>query len=542
MKFLKPSIFVASLLLLASCGSTAPILSTPIENIDSTPLKERALTEEELRTWGHKDLVTDTIPGMSVDKAYAEIIKGKKGQKVIVAVLDSGIDIDHEDLDGVIWTNPKEIPNNGKDDDKNGYIDDVHGWNFLGDSYNENMEKTRIVKKGTSHPDYAAAKAELDKEYAEKTAEKAQLESLLQQVNQTHEALTKHLKKSNYTKAEINAIKNPSAELAKHIAAANYFISINPSNNTLEEFVKELQEYIESGVTDYLNYYLNTNFNGRTPVGDDPYDITDTNYGNGNVKHIKKGEFHGTHVAGIIAAERNNGKGVNGVANNVAIMAVRTVPNGDEYDKDVALAIRYAVDNGAQIINTSFGKYFSQNSEWVTDAIAYAGKNNVLIVNAAGNENTDLDIKPVYPNDQTKTGTEISDTFLTVGALQNKYGSQIVAGYSNYGQTNVDVFAPGSEIYSTFPENEYKAIGGTSMAAPGVAGVAALVWSQYPKLTAAQVKQIIIQSGLEINRDVILDQSKGAMPFSKSSRSGKIVNAYNALILADKVSRGQVKL
>lgn len=542
MKLLKTSIFAASLLLLAGCGSTAPILSTPIENIDLTPLKERALSKKEMQTWGHKDLVTDTIPGMSVDKAYAEIIKGKKGKKIIVAVLDSGIDIDHEDLDDVIWTNTKEIPNNGKDDDKNGYIDDIHGWNFLGDSYNENLEKTRIVKKGTGHPDYAAAKAEVDKEYAEKTATKAQLENLLQQVNQTHETLTKHFKKSNYTKEEINAIKNPSEELAKYIGAAKYFISLNPENNTLEEFLVELKDYIEGGVIDGLNYHLNTNFNGRTPVGDDPYDITDTNYGNGNVKHTKKSEMHGTHVAGIIAAERNNGKGVNGVANNVAIMAVRTVPNGDEYDKDVALAIRYAVDNGAQVINTSFGKYFSQNSEWVRDAIAYAGKNNVLIVNAAGNENVDLDTKAVYPNDQTMTGSEISDTFLTVGALANKYGSQMVAKYSNYGQTNVDVFAPGSAIYSTFPENEYKAISGTSMAAPGVAGVAALVWSQYPKLTAAQVKQIIIQSGLPINRDVVVDQSKDAMPFSKSSRSGKIVNAYNALILADKVSRGQVKL
>ncbi|QHI37520.1 Thermophilic serine proteinase [Kordia antarctica] len=542
MKFIKPSIFVASLLLLVGCGSTAPILSTPIENIDLTPIKERTLTEKELQVWGHKDLVTDTIPGMSVDKAYAEIIKGKKGKKIIVAVLDSGIDIDHEDLDDVIWTNTKEIPNNGKDDDKNGYVDDIHGWNFVGDSYNENLEITRIVKKGTSHPEYTKAKAELDKKYAEKTALKPQMESLLQQVNQVHEALTKHFKKSNYTKEEVNTIKNPSEELAQYIGAAKYFFSINPKNNTLEEFSKELKNYIEEGITDYLNYHLNTNFNGRTPVGDNPYDITDTNYGNGNVKHVKKSEMHGTHVAGIIAAERNNGKGVNGVANNVAIMAVRMVPNGDEYDKDVALAIRYAVDNGAQIINASFGKYYSPNSEWVRDAIAYAGKNNVLIVKGSGNENTDLDTINVYPNDQINNGVEIADNFISVGALDNKYGSQMIADYSNYGKINVDIFAPGSDIYSTSPENEYVAIDGTSMASPGVAGVAALVWSQYPKLTAAQVKQIIMQSGLPISRNVIIDQSKGAMQFSKSSRSGKIVNAYNALILADKVSRGQVKL
>ncbi|EDP96789.1 S8 family peptidase [Kordia algicida OT-1] len=540
MKLIKSSIFAASLLLLAGCGSTAPILSTPIENIDATPLKERALTKDELKTWSHKDLINDTIPGMSVDKAYAEIIKGKKGKKVIVAVLDSGIDIDHEDLDDVIWTNTDEIPNNGKDDDNNGYVDDVHGWNFLGDSYNENMEKTRIVKKGPNTPNYAEAKKELDAEYEKFSGIKTRLDQTLARVKSTDEALKAHLKKDNYTLEDVNAIKTTNQTLMEHVALAKQILASGRYKN-LEGVVEAIKGDMET-VTDYLNYYLNTNFEGRSIVGDNPLDITDTNYGNNNVKHSVKTESHGTHVAGIIAAERNNGKGVNGVANNVAIMSVRMVPNGDEYDKDVALAIRYAVDNGARIINTSFGKYFSPNSEWVRDAIAYAGKNNVLIVNAAGNENTDLDTKAVYPNDQILTGEEVSDTFLTVGSITNKYGSQLVSGFSNYGQSSVDVFAPGSAIYSTFPENEYKSIGGTSMAAPGVAGVAALILSQYPKLTAAQVKQIIIQSGLPINRDVVVDQSQPAMPFSKSSRSGKIVNAYNALILASKVNSGQVKL
>ena len=542
MKLLKSSFFIVSALVIASCGSTAPILSTPIDNIDTTPLKETPLSEVELQTWGHKDLITDTIPGMSVDKAYAEIIKGKKGKKVIVAVLDSGIDIDHEDLDGVIWTNKKEIPNNGKDDDKNGYVDDIHGWNFLGDSYNENLESTRIVKKGPNHPKYAEAKAEVDADYKKYLNLKNRFEPIYQRVKATNAALTKYFKKSNYTIPELNAVQTNDEELQNHIALAKQAFVIFPKKvKSIDEVEEILKDGIE-GFTDRLNYNLNTSFDGRTVVGDNPNDITDTNYGNGNVKHVKKSESHGTHVAGIIAAERNNGKGVNGVANNVAIMSVRTVPNGDEYDKDVALAIRYAVDNGAKVINTSFGKYFSQNSQWVRDAIIYAGKNNVLIVNAAGNENIDLDKKPVFPNDQTTTGAEISDTFLTVGALQNKYGSQIVADYSNYGKTNVDVFAPGSDIYSTFPENEYESIGGTSMAAPGVAGIAALILSQYPNLTASQVKKIIIQSGLTINRNVVVNQKESAMPFSNASRSGKIVNAYNALILADKVQRGQVKL
>ncbi|MEM6720341.1 MAG: S8 family peptidase [Bacteroidota bacterium] len=540
MKILKPSIFAASLLVVASCSTTAPILSTPIANIDATPLKERALTKEEMKSWGHMDLVTDTVPGMSVNKAYAEILKGRKGKKVVVAVLDSGIDIDHEDLDDVIWTNPKEVPNNGKDDDKNGYVDDVHGWNFLGDSYNETLEKTRIVQKGQSHPDYAKAKEEIEKDYERYSQSKAQIEQIGARVKSANAALKAYLKKDSFTAEDVDGIENPSEELAQHVFIAKRIMSMG-GFESLDDAEKEIDENITS-LAKRLNYNLNADFNGRAVVGDDPYDITDTDYGNGNVKHSVKSESHGTHVAGIIAAERDNGIGMNGVANNVEIMAVRMVPNGDEYDKDVALAIRYAVDNGAKVINCSFGKYFSQKNEWVRDAIAYAGKNNVLIVKAAGNENVNLDEKAVFPNDQTPTGTEVSDTFLTVGALTNKYGSQMVAGYSNYGQNNVDVFAPGSDIYSTFPESEYQSIGGTSMAAPGVSGIAALIMSQYPKLTAAEVKKIIMQSGLAVNRDVVVDQSKDAMPFSKGSKTGKIANAYNALILADKVSRGKVKL
>ncbi|AXG68882.1 thermophilic serine proteinase [Kordia sp. SMS9] len=540
MKILKTSIFAASLLILASCSTTAPILSTPIANIDATPLKERTLTKEELKSWSHKDLVTDTIPGMSIDKAYAEILKGRKGKKVLVAVLDSGIDIDHEDLNDVIWTNPKEKPNNGKDDDKNGYIDDIHGWNFLGDSYNENLEKTRIVKRGKSHPNLEEAKTGIEDDYNEYSQGKIQLEQINTRVKDANAAFKAYFKKDAYTMDDINKIESPDETMSQHIFIAKRIMG-NGRFESLDEVEKEIDDNIVS-FTERLNYNLNVDFDGRSVVGDDPYDITDTDYGNANVKHSVKTESHGTHVAGIIAAERNNGIGMNGVANNVEIMAVRMVPNGDEYDKDVALGIRYAVDNGAQIINCSFGKYFSQNNEWVRDAIAYAGKNNVLIVKAAGNENENLDIKSVFPNDQTPTGTEISDTFLTVGSLQNKYGSQMVSGFSNYGQNNVDVFAPGSSIYSTFPENEYKSIGGTSMAAPGVSGIAALIMSQYPKLTAAQVKKIIMQSGLPINRDVVVDQKKNAMPFSQGSKSGKIANAYNALILADKVSRGKVQL
>lgn len=522
-------------LLISSCGSTGNILSTPVENIDNTPLKVSDLTKIEKHNWGHLDLAKDTIPGMSVDKAYTEIIKNKKGKMVIVAVIDSGIDIDHEDLDGVIWTNRGEKPNNGKDDDNNGYIDDVHGWNFLGDGHNEQLEFVRILaSKDTNNPDYARAKTEYDKEYQKYTGYKTNYEQTLQKVTTADDAIAKHLNKTSYTKADVNAIKTEDKTLQQHVSILKYVYSVDMESAA--DFKKELSKGLES-ITDRLNYNLSTTFKGRIN-GDDANDMSTKFYGNGNVKPVKKSESHGTHVAGIIAAERNNGKGANGVANNVKIMSIRAVPNGDEYDKDIALAIRYAVDNGASIINGSFGKYYSPHSDWVRDAIAYAGKNDVLFVNAAGNEGINLDTKDVFPNDAIGLGAEVSNTFITVGALEPKYGSSMVAGFSNYGKVNVDVFAPGAKIYSSTPENEYDTKGGTSMAAPGVAGIAALIRSQYPSLKASQVKQILMDSGLAVPAKVVVGgDTENVKPFKDLVKSTKMVNAYNALIMAAKISK-----
>ena len=519
--------------LISGCGGTADILSTPIENIDTSPLKVSELTEAEKHNWGHLDLVKDTIPGMSVDKAYTDLIKKKKGKKVLVAVIDSGIDIDHEDLNDVVWTNKGEIPNNNIDDDKNGYIDDVHGWNFLGKGYDEQLELDRILVKGdTTNPDYERAKAEYDIEYAKWLDRKTQYDQIYEQIKIADETLTKHLGKEDYTKDEVNAIKSEDEVLGRAVQIAKYMFSNDM--DSLADAKKEIESSLES-INDRLNSNLNKNLKGRV-TGDDPDDMSTKYYGDGNVKPVKKSESHGTHVAGIIAAERNNGLGANGVANNVEIMSVRAVPNGDEYDKDVALAIRYAVDNGAKVINGSFGKSYSPHSDWVREAIAYAAEKDVVFVHAAGNDSNDVDIELNFPDDQID-GKEISDTYIRVGALGPKYGSNMVASFSNYGKQNVDVFAPGAQVYSTTPENEYDTKGGTSMAAPGVAGVAALIRSYYPNLTAAQVKQVIMESGLAINRKVIVGgDSEDVRPFADLTKSSRMVNAYNALIMAAKMS------
>ncbi|MGB1230659.1 MAG: S8 family peptidase [Winogradskyella sp.] len=519
-------------LLFIGCGTTADIISTPIENIDTSPLKVSELTEAEKHNWGHLDLAKDTIPGMSVDRAYTELIKNKKGKTIIVAVIDSGIDIDHEDLNDVIWTNKDEIPNNGKDDDKNGYIDDIHGWNFLGDAYDEQLEYTRLIASGnTSAPRYAEAKALLEKEIAQLTPTKTRYEQIYKALQNADTAFTKHFGTKDYTSKQVNTLKTTDEALLQHKSLATQMNGYGLE--TIQDAKEELKNALE-GLTDRLNYHFNVDFKGRK-TNDNINDLSDTGYGNGNVKPVKKSESHGTHVAGIIAAERNNGKGANGVANNVKIMAIRVVPNGDEYDKDVALSIRYAVDNGAKVINGSFGKSFSPHAKWVRDAIKYASDNDVVFVHAAGNDSKNIDVKPNFPDDNVNF-VEVSNTYIRVGSLTSKYGSKMVSGFSNYGKKNVDIFAPGSAIYSTFPENEYKSIGGTSMAAPGVAGIAALVWSQYPNLTAAQVKQVILNSGLPLSNKVIVGgDAENVKPFSDLSKSGKIANAYNALIMASKL-------
>lgn len=553
----KPLLIAGLAVSVAGCSSSAPaVVSTPIENIDSMPLKVSDLTDTELKGWGGADLVSDTIPGMSVQKAYSEIIKNKKGKKVIVAVIDSGVDIHHEDLDDVIWTNEDEIPNNNRDDDNNGYVDDVHGWNFLGDAVEENMEYVRILKRlrpkysgvpaSAVKPEnkeefelYMRAKAEYDKEYNEALGLKNQYEGIRQQLKMAHQAVAQKLGKEDYTLEELQAMEAQTEEMQQY--KAFLFQVMSNVEGNIPEAITQLTEAIEY-FSGRLNSHFNMELDGRAIVGDDPNDLTDTDYGNNDVTgpSIDKEDIeHGTHVAGIIAAERNNNIGINGVANNVEIMPIRAVPDGDEYDKDIALAIRYAVDNGASIINTSFGKYFSTHPEWVNDAIKYAAKNDVLIVNAAGNEGLNLDQKRVYPNDQTpEDSREIANNVLTVGALSYTYGSEMVASFSNYGSSNVDVFAPGTQIWSTTPNNEYEFMQGTSMAAPAVSGIAAMIRSYYPKLSAEQVKRVIMESGLSSDATVVIGgDPSNTKKFSQISASGKMANLYNAFILADKISR-----
>jgi len=435
MTLIKPSYsFLFSLIFLISCSASKKVAVPVIESdVLNLPAKTSRLTAAQLKNWGHADLTSDTIPGISLAKAY-EFLKDKKSTTVIAAVADTGIDTDHEDLGPVMWNNTKEIADDGKDNDDNGFVDDIHGWNFLGNTYNENLEMTRMVRNFKEQFG--------DKKEADITLEEMEDYKLYQ-------------------------------KLAKEVS----------------------EKFTGSG------YYFNVDFNARAGQPD-PYDYGVKVYGDNNVKNTIGSEAHASHVAGIIGAVRNN-KGVDGIANNVRIMSLRLVPQGDEYDKDVALGIRYAADNGARVINASFGKGYSPNREWVYEAIKYAAEKDVVIVMSSGNSGQNIDTEPTFPNDTPDAMKEISDNVIMVGANTYNWDESLPAAFSNYGKRNVDIFAPGVGILSTVPGSKYRPMGGTSMAAPAVAGVVALIRSYYPSLTAGQVKQIIMKSGTRVNFEVL---------------------------------------
>ena len=572
MKITKLVLGVGVALALSSCGTnktavssnetTTTSVATTKHHVmqiatDNVVGKKGEMSDADFQRWAHMDVFTDSVPGMSLDKAY-DFLKGKKGETVIVGVIDSGIDIEHEDLKNVVWTNEDEIPNNGKDDDNNGYIDDVHGWNFLGGENGttapEQLEITRIVAK--LMPKYANKTAdqiadadkeefayftklqeEVASEYKNAVGQKAFYEGMINTVKGADEAIAKALGKKEYT---VDDLTDLAASEEINEQAKGMIMRILASGSSVEEGLSGVQRGVDhfSGQADF-NY--NVDFKGRV-TGDNPDDFSDNKYGNNYIIGSKDGEIHGTHVSGIICAERNNGVGMNGVAHNVALMSVRAVPDGDEYDKDVALAIRYAVDNGAKVINMSFGKSYSSHPEWVYDAIKYAEEKDVLLVHAAGNDSKDIDVEDNFPNDSKDKVNEFADNVITVGAMSRTYGDDLLASFSNYGIYNVDIFAPGHQIYATFPKDEYQAISGTSMASPEVAGVAALVRSYYPSLTASQVKNVLMDSGITYHKEVKAPADRGAKAvmkdFDSLSVSGRILNAYNALILADQIVNG----
>ncbi|MGB0870621.1 MAG: S8 family serine peptidase [Flavobacteriales bacterium] len=509
--------------------------------------------------------------GMSTDLAYKKLLAGRKSTPVVVGVLDSGVDIEHEDLKGKIWVNTDEIPNNGIDDDKNGYIDDVNGWSFLGNANGENANDAQLAVtrlyakldkkyKGKSEGDLIDS-ADADefakyleyKKVVESSKEKAEkriagYKGFLASLDEGHEKM-KSMFGADYSDKDIKKLMKSGDEKKMKIAqqAAGY--------KEKDEIAKELEGAMNYFQTQ-IDFYYNPDFTGdRDIIGDNPDDYNDKYYGSKDAEGPDAG--HGTHVAGIIGANRNNSIGMNGVADNAIIMSVRSVPNGDERDKDVALAIRYAVDNGAKVLNMSFGKDYAENSAEVISAIRYAEKKDVLLVHAAGNDGKNVDVEPKFPTSIYPSMSERFSNWLDIGAAtrfekpqykkekrekfyqiwkkrkQVKTYSGRAASFSNYGKTKVDVFAPGKEIYSTVPQSDYATYQGTSMAAPMVAGVAALLKSYFPNLTMMEIRSIILDSAIKADLEVIKPGTKDEMVnFTELSREGAVVNVYKAVELA----------
>lgn len=505
--------------------------------------------------WFLLDPETDFFQGVSAERVYNTLLKGKPSRTVIVAVIDSGVDIFHEDLKDVIWVNPKEIPDNDVDDDKNGYVDDVHGWNFIGgkngnvneDTYEltreyvrlkpkyEQADEKKIGKKQQAEYAYwKDIKSKFDRRAKEATTQYNLYHSFYKNISFANDTLKKILNVDRLTAEMVDTLKavTPVKAFAKN-AMNVVFRNSGPDANP-DDFLEELKDIVHYYEVQAL-YGYNENFNSRDVVGDDYNNPYERGYGNNDVKGPDA--EHGTHVAGIIAANRGNNLGIKGIADNVKIMSVRAVPNGDERDKDVANAIYYAVDNGAHIINMSFGKSYSPQKEVVDKAVRYAEAKGVLLIHAAGNDSKNSDEDINYPSRFYKDGKECK-TWIEVGASAWGADNSFVGSFSNYGKKTVDLFSPGVRIHSTVPENKYKDNDGTSMASPATAGVAAILMAYFPELSAVQVRDILRQSSRKFdNLKVARPGSSQEVLFKDLSITGGLVNAYEAVKLAITMSK-----
>ncbi len=509
--------------------------------------------------WQHLDKMEDGVMGVSTDKVYSELLKGKTSTPVIVAVIDGGVDPLHEDLKDVMWKNPGEIPGNGIDDDGNGYIDDVFGWNFIGgkdgknvhqdqleitrlyvkyDAKYKNADRDKLSKKEKKEYDQYK---EFEKTITEKQQESAANAGLYGSMLNAISSVEKAIGKEDIQPEDLEDFESDDPTITR---SAQIMQSMLSQGGTVKDLKDQLQQAVDY-FTSQAEYNYNPDLKVRHIVGDNYNDVTERYYGNNDVKGPDAS--HGTHVAGIIGAKRGNDIGMDGIADNVKIMAVRCVPDGDERDKDVANSIIYAVDNGASVINMSFGKGYSWDKKAVDKAVKYAMKKDVLLVHAAGNSHQNNDNTDNFPNDQFEKrglfGPKKAKNWIEVGALSWKDGEDMAATFSNYGKQNVDLFAPGVDIFSTFPDDEYNAISGTSMASPVVAGVAALIRSYYPELTAEQVKDVLLSNTVMTkNAKVKLPGGEGkVVPFTDLCITGGVVNAYEAVKAASNV-KGKKKI
>ncbi|MFY7669792.1 S8 family serine peptidase [Tenacibaculum sp. MEBiC06402] len=515
-----------------------------VVNESQLKAKKNNLSEDEKKSWFLMDIIKDSIPGLSIERVHDSIDFSKTNKKVLIAILDSEVDINHEYLKNNIWGNKNEIAENNLDDDKNGYVDDVNGWNFLGSNDGENnsftsYSFTRVIKKfenrfndttslnfkdSVEYRMFIKAKERFDKkgEFAKEDIEYSNM--LVTTLNRVDSVLNTYFLNQKYSQESLDSLKEKYSQdenLQECILIKSNFIKYGFSREYVDNYRTQAQERVSK--------LLNLNYDDRALIGDNPDDVNDIYYGNNLVDNNINLFTHGTKIAGSIIS----------INENVEIMPVCISPFGDERDKDIAVGIKYAVDNGAKIINMSFGKEFSLNNQWVLGAMKYAEQKNVLIVSSAGNSGYDLNkVNSYYPNDNIDNGEEVVDNFILVGGISRKLDDNLLYYDSNYGNIDVDFFAPAEDIYTTFPNSKKGFDSGTSLASALTCGVASLIYQKYPNLKPSEVKSILMSSGITLNIEVktpVKGDKKRKTPLSKLSKSGKILNAYNALIMAENI-------
>lgn len=557
------SLLYLALLLLAGCASSKDVMTTTAEEPVPPPVVEAEAaevepapvvdeSEEMLDRWMHLAGNDGAYVGIGTDRAYGMLLEGRQpAKKVIVAVIDSGVDVEHEDI--TVWMNADEVPDNGRDDDNNGYVDDVYGWNFIGGADGENVyfdtfevtrEYARLRRQfegvdpgslaGEEREQYTyfqEIEAAFNKELQEMTNIYGNIEQAAQLWDAANSIMADFLETESFTMEQVYDATSDREDVGQ---AKNILTYFDQMGLTREQLLKEMATF-----EGYLEKGLNPEFDPRGIVGDNYEDASEKYYGNNDV--TGPDAYHGTHVAGIIGARRDNAVGIDGIANHVEIMAIRAVPKGDERDKDIANAIRYAVDNGADIINMSFGKSYSPYKTAVDEAVKYAESNDVLMIHAAGNDGVNNDSTRNYPTSRFLDGRGNAGAWVEVGASSWEGPQKLAASFSNYGKMNVDVFAPGVDIYSTVPGNAYDRANGTSMASPVVAGLAALILSYYPQFSASEVKEILLASATSYAEQMVTKPGTEStmVAFGALSRTGAIINAYTALTLAEEKAKAE---
>jgi subtilisin family serine protease len=508
---------------------------------------------QDARFWHWKDLEKDGVHGVSLFKAQQLLTDLKlKPMPIIIAILDGGIDTAHLQIKPLLWNNPKEIPGNALDDDQNGYIDDVHGWNFLGNAAGQNInkasdEKSRIyhryknefkqdkidsvswdAKKKQDFYSWQQAAAEIV--FSEDDAANLSFIKMARNaVVKMGLILIREIVDTNFTTEQLEAyqpIGKLTADTKISYLRTMQALGIDRMSGH-HSIVEDLNDYIAG--KDQSAVSIDTPPEDlRKKITQDQYEnFNDQYYGNNNI--TGPNAKHGTHVAGLAAGIVDTNFTKSNFSNPIQIMGVRVVPDGDEYDKDVALGIRYAVNNGAKVINMSFGKSFSPEQAWVDSAIRYAASKDVLIIHSAGNESYDLNNKSVYPSPYSNVFKDKASNMITVGASSDPViAESILTDFSNYGNKIVDVLSPGNKIFSSLPNQAFGFLNGTSMSAPILSHIAALVRAYFPKLSATEVKAILLQSNWKPNDSNALfpiPQTDQSIKLTDISAEGGIINA-----------------